>query len=194
MRSSTTFGVALLCAALTLGAGSAAEQPASAPGPSHPATVETGLNFGKHDANAPISINSDNFEGDFTTKVGTYTGNVVMTQADYKMRADRVKVDVVEGKVNKLEAAGKVVFDSPSGTALGDNGIYDLSPPRTITLTGHVTLTKQKNVMRGTTLVVNMVTGLAHLTAQGMPGNRVQSVFVPRSESSGTKSGDESKK
>jgi lipopolysaccharide export system protein LptA len=143
-----------------------------------------GLNLGKHDTNAPINVSSDIFVGDFQTKVGTYVGNVVVTQADYKLRADTVKVDVVGGQPNKFFADGRVVFDSPSGTATGDHGIYDLTPPRTMTLTGNVILTKQKDVMRGTTLVVNLVTGLAHLTAKGMPANRVQSLFIPKPQPS----------
>ena len=52
------------------------------------------------------------------------------------------------------------------GTATGDNGVYDVVP-RTVTLTGHVVLTKQKNVMRGTQMTVNLVTGQMALTAGG---------------------------
>jgi hypothetical protein len=46
-------------------------------------------------------------------------------------------------------------------------------------MTGHVVLTKEKDVMRGTKLVMDMNTNLAHLYAQGMPGNRVQGLFIP---------------
>jgi lipopolysaccharide export system protein LptA len=139
-----------------------------------------GLNLGTHDNNAPINVSSDTFVGDFQTKIGTYIGNVLVTQADYKLRANTVKVDVINGQPNKFFAEGRVVFDSPSGTAIGDHGVYDLTPPRTITLTGNVILTQQKDVMRGTVLVVNLVTGKAHLTAKAMPGNRVQSLFIPK--------------
>ena len=144
--------------------------------------------FGNN-SNAPINVSSDNFIGNFQTKVGTYNGNVIVTQADNKLHADTVKVDVVAGKPSRLEARGHVVFVSSSGTATGDNGIYDLGP-RTITLTGHVVLTKNKDVMRGTTLVVDMKTGESHLTAHGAPGNRVQGLFVqqPQSSAGGGKS------
>ena len=128
-------------------------------------------------SNAPINVSSDTFEGNFQTKVGTYSGNVVVTQGDDKLRADTVRVDVVAGKPNRFEATGHVVFVSASGTATGDNGVYDLGP-RTITLTGHVVLTKDKDVMRGTSLIVDMNTGQSRLTAQGTQGNRVQGLFV----------------
>jgi lipopolysaccharide export system protein LptA len=68
---------------------------------------------------------------------------------------------------------------APSGNAQGDNGVYDVRP-RLVTLTGHVILTKQKNVMHGNKLVVNMVTGLAQLSSGGGPGStRVQGLFTP---------------
>ena len=40
---------------------------------------------------ARSTSSSDNFEGDFQTKVGTYIGNVIVTQADCKLRADKVR-------------------------------------------------------------------------------------------------------
>jgi lipopolysaccharide export system protein LptA len=56
--------------------------------------------------------------------------------------------------------------------------VYDVGP-RTITLNGHVVLAKDKNVMRGTTLVVNLVTGAATLKSIGANGGRVQGLFTP---------------
>jgi lipopolysaccharide export system protein LptA len=142
-------------------------------------------NAAAHTSNAPINVSSDSFEGNFETKVGTYSGNVIIIQADNKLRADTVKVEVVSGKPNRFQAAGHVVLVSSSGTATGDTGVYDLGP-RTVTLTGHVVLTKDKDVMRGTSLVVNMNTGESHLTAQGAQGNRVQGLFVQQ-QSAGNK-------
>jgi len=139
-----------------------------------------------HNSTEPINVSSDAFEGNFQTKVGTYSGNVIVTQGDDKLRADTVKVDVVAGKPNRFEAAGHVVFVSPSGTATGDNGIYDLGP-RTITLSGHVVLTKEKDVMRGTSLVVDMNTGQSRLIAHGSQGNRVQGLFVQQPQSGADK-------
>jgi lipopolysaccharide export system protein LptA len=160
----------------------AANAPATARAPVHTGAANAAL--GQHDSNAPINVASDNFVGNFQTKVGTYIGNVIVTQADYKLRADRVKVTVVNGKPTRFDATGHVVFVSSSGTATGDNGIYDLGP-RTVTLTGHVVLTKEKDVMHGTMLTVNMVTGESHLTAHGENGNRVQGLFVQQQTPAG---------
>jgi lipopolysaccharide export system protein LptA len=141
--------------------------------------AQQGLGLGKHDSSAPINVSSDNFLGDLTTKIGTYSGNVVVVQGDMKMRADRVRVDVVDGKPTKIYSYGNVVIEAPNGTATGDNGVYDLTP-NTVTLTGKVVLTKEKDVMRGTMVVMDMNTNLAHLTAKDMPGGRVQALFIPK--------------
>lgn len=140
--------------------------------------------LGSHNSNAPINVSSDNFVGDLATKVGTYIGNVIVIQGDMRLRADRVKVNVAQGKPTRIEATGKVVVNSQSGTATGDNGVYELGP-RTITMTGHVVLTKERDVMRGTKLVMDLNTNLAHLYAQGMPGGRVQGLFIPPPQKSG---------
>lgn len=136
------------------------------------------VNLGGHDSNAPISVTADNFTGDFETKVGTYRGNVIVSQGSFKLHAEQVTVSVADGKPNRIVAAGHVIFDAPSGTASGDKGVYDLGP-RTITLSGDVLLTKDKNVMRGSSLVVNLDNGLASLSAKGMAGGRVQGLFTP---------------
>lgn len=146
---------------------------------------------GKHDANAPINISADKFVADSNAKTGTWTGNVIVIQGDMRMRANSVRLNVVgkENKPDKILANGNVVVDSPnSGTVTGDNGIYDVVA-RTVTMTGKVVLTKQKDVMRGSQLTVNLETGLATLGGGAKPsgantgGGRVQGVFTPQSSS-----------
>ena len=142
------------------------------------AAYAQGVDLGGHDSSAPISVSADTFTGDFQTKVGVYSGNVVVSQGTFKLHADRVQVAVAKGKPNRIDAVGHVLFDAPSGTASGDKGVYDLGP-RTITLTGNVVLAKDKNVMRGTSLVVDLDSGKATLGAKGMAGGRVQGLFTP---------------
>jgi lipopolysaccharide export system protein LptA len=97
------------------------------------------------------------------------------------MRANAVRVNIVDGKANKIFAKGHVVVDAPSGTATGDNGVYDVNP-RLVTLTGHVVLTREKNVMRGSLLTVNLITGVATLDGGKQQGGRVQGLFTPESQ------------
>lgn len=144
----------------------------------------------RRDNNAPITISADKFLADSNAKTGTWSGNVVVTQGDIKMRANTVRLNVV-GKSNnpdKIVANGNVVVDSPnSGTATGDAAVYDVNP-KLVTLTGHVVLKRAKDVMTGSKLTVNLVTGQATLgagsgapTASSTPG-RVQGVFTPSGE------------
>ena len=147
----------------------------------------------KHDSDAPINISADKFMADSNAKTGTWTGNVIVIQSDMRMRANSVRLNVVgnDNKPDKIFASGDVVVDSPnSGTVTGDNGIYDVVA-HTVTMTGkQVVLTKNKDVMRGTQLTVNLDTGKATLGASKIPGSpnapeggttggRVQGVFTP---------------
>src|SRR5215475_1040234 len=162
---------AIVLALLVLPAAVQAAQPATAP--KKPVT-------GQHDNNAPIDISADSFQADLNAKSATYTGNVIVTQGDMKLRANMVHITTVNDKADKVTANGNVVVDSPkSGTATGDNGVYSVVP-RTVVLTGNVVLKKGKDVMRGSQLTVNLVTGQAVLgggvKGQTQNNSRVQAV------------------
>ena len=141
-------------------------------------------------SNAPINISSDSFQADLNSKLGTWSGNVVVTQADMKLRANTVRMTTVNGKADKVTATGNVVVDSPkSGIVTGETGIYSVVP-RTVVMSGNVVLKKGRDVMRGTQLTVNLATGQAVLgggvksQTQGgtQAGGRVQGVFLPNSQ------------
>ena len=170
------FSVAVLVGSL----GAAHADPAKKPGTK---TTTTSITGSKHDNSAPINISSDNFQGDMETKIGTYIGNVIVIQGDYKLHGDKMNVHVVNGKASSIDGEGNILFNSGIETASGDTGVYDLNA-HTITLDGRVVLTKEKNVMRGTHLVMNLDTNKAYLTAKGMPAGpggtgRVQGLFIP---------------
>ncbi len=123
-------------------------------------------------SNEPINVSADNFIAEKAPVKsgpgvinGTYSGNVVVTQGDMRLRADTVRLLIVGGHAERAFANGHIVIDSPnSGTATGESGVYEVGP-RIATLTGHVVLTKEKNVMRGQQLTVNLVTGVASSAA-----------------------------
>ena len=138
------------------------------------------------DSNAPINISSDSFQADLNSKLGTWSGNVIVTQADMKLRANTVRMTTVNGKADKVTATGNVVVDSPkSGIVTGETGVYSVVP-RTVVLTGNVVLKKGKDVMRGAQLTVNLATGQAVLgggvKSQAQGNTRVQAVFTPNSQ------------
>jgi lipopolysaccharide export system protein LptA len=129
--------------------------------------------LGSHDTRQPINIEADKMQADLNAKTVIYTGNVIVTQGDIRMRANSMKAD---NKANKIFADGKVVVDSPtSGTATGDSAVYDVTP-HTVTLTGHVVLVHGKDVLRQSHLTYNLATGIVQAVT---PGGRVQGVFTP---------------
>src|SRR5436190_22778848 len=93
--------------------------PAPAPARRNPAV---GL-----DSNAPIAVNADSFLADLNGETGTYTGNVIVTQGRVRLHADQVKVTAPGGRASRMEAQGHVIVDSPSGQAVGDAGIYEVT-------------------------------------------------------------------
>ncbi len=143
----------------------------------------------KSQAGQEINVSSDRFVADLNGKTGTFVGNVLVTQGDIRMRANQVRITSVNGKADKVTATGNVVVDSPaSGTATGDMGVYSVGP-RTVLMSGNVVLKRQKDVMRGARLTVNLVTGQATLGAgtkgtPGAPQGRVQGVFSPTQDQS----------
>ena len=178
-----------------------AAAPAPSSAPSSPPAASPLLS--KHDPNAPINISADKFMADSNAKTGTWTGNVVVVQSDMRMRANSVRLNVTgkDNKPDKIFASGNVVVDSPnSGTVTGDNGVYDVVG-HTVTMTGKVVLTKDKDVMRGTQLTVNLDTGRATLGAGKSPGSpnttessvqsggRVQGIFTPPPSNNPEKNG-----
>lgn len=149
--------------------------------------------FGLSDPNTPIAISADRFDGDQNAKTLVYTGNAVVRQGEVYLHTDvlRVNVNADGHTADKIYATGRVVVTSTSGTATGDNAVYDVDP-RIITLTGHVVLVRDVNVMRGEKLTVDLVSGVAKMvggqaTASGANGGgekkpgRIQGLFTPKS-------------
>src|SRR4029079_10705455 len=80
-----------------------------------PLARAAGVNMGHHNTDAPIQVSADQFTADMNSKSGTYSGNVIVTQGDFKLHANTVRVNVVGSKPDKIIANGNVVFSSSSG-------------------------------------------------------------------------------
>jgi len=71
-------------------------------------------------------------------------------------------------QINRLDAAGGVTVRSPSETAKGDFGVYDLDK-KLITLIGNVHLVRDNNLVNGSRLVIDLNSGRAVVDG-GPPG------------------------
>lgn len=130
------------------------------------------------DSDKPIAIAADTTTADLHNETATYAGNVRVEQGNLKLRSDTLSIKASKGTITNIEAKGNVILASPQGQATGSSAIYDISE-RVVKMSGKVVLAQGPNVLRGTSLVINLATGRADLTGAGA-GGRVEGVFVPQ--------------
>lgn len=159
-----SFGIILATAALAATTASAQirqEQPVSA--------------LKGHNSNAPVDVTADRIEVQDRSDRAIFAGNVHVTQAELTLETPRLTVAYSGGQsggnnvqIRRLDAAGGVVVKSPSETASGDFGIYDLDR-KLITLIGNVQLSRQNDRVSGARLVIDLDSGRAVVDG-GPPG------------------------
>ena len=160
----------------------------------------------------PIQIDAKSLEVHDRRKQATFSGSVKVVQGDTTMTCNKLVVfygqelgigdkAVVTAKtetnngappdaqsIRRIEAHGDVTVLSKDQSASGDLGVYDVVA-KTITLTGNVVVTQGKNVIHGGRVVVNTVTGNAHVEpAPGIPDGRVRALIIPSKDSNGGQS------
>src|SRR5580658_7202387 len=86
--------------------------------------------------------------------------------------------------IRRIEARGGVTVISKDQNASGDLGVYDVKK-KTITLTGNVVVSQGKNVLHGDRVVVDTVTGNAHLDSGVSSQNRVRALILPNKGDNG---------
>jgi lipopolysaccharide export system protein LptA len=129
-----------------------------------------------HNSNAPVDVQADRLEVQDRADRAIFAGNVHVTQAELTVDAPRLTVAYSGGQgtannnvqIHRLDAAGGVVVKSPSETAKGDFGIYDLDR-KLITLIGNVQLNRENNQLNGSRLVIDLDSGRAVVDG-GPPG------------------------
>jgi lipopolysaccharide export system protein LptA len=128
-----------------------------------------------HNSNAPVDVTADRIEVQDRADRAIFAGNVHVTQAELTLDTPRLTVAYSGGgggegnvQIRRLDAAGGVTVKSPSETARGDFGIYDLDR-KLITLIGNVQLDRDDNRVNGARLVIDLDSGRAVVDG-GPPG------------------------
>ena len=124
-----------------------------------------------HNSNAPIDVAADRIEVQDRSDRAIFAGNVKVRQAALSLDTERLTVAYSSGggiQIRRLDAAGGVVVRSPSDTARGNFGIYDLDK-RLITLVGNVQLSRAGSRVMGSRLVIDLDSGRAVIDG-GAPG------------------------
>ncbi|WP_424628739.1 LptA/OstA family protein [Bradyrhizobium sp. SYSU BS000235] len=141
----------------------------------------------------PIQIDAATLEMRDKDKAATFSGDVKVVQGDTTMRCKTLVVfydndqsssgakpamksatpgPTGSSSIRKLEARGGVVVTQKDSTVTGDTGVFDMRA-NTVTMVGNVLLTKEKNVLKGDRLVVDLTTGVSRVESK----SRVQGVF-----------------
>jgi lipopolysaccharide export system protein LptA len=158
----------------------------------------------KYDTKQPIEINADELEVFQGENRAVFTGNVVAIQGMVRLKSDRMNVfytasessktasknkakvkqetNPAQGGIDRIEVTGNVFLSTPTETASGTQGEYDVKGQE-VRLSGNVVLTRDKNTLKGDRLVYSFATGKSLLTAGGTAQNgkkeRVRALFVP---------------
>ncbi len=170
---------------LLLPAGAALAQTAALPG---------------QDSSEPIEIIADKLVVQQDQQIATFTGNVVAVQGDMTLKSDLLRVfyEQQEGQqagqpgdapataddtsIRRIEAEGNVNISNPKDTAKGDHGVYDL-PAQKMTLTGNVVLTSGDNVVKGSSLDMDLATNISTVYSDSASADRreqrVRALFIP---------------
>ena len=126
-----------------------------------------------HDSNAPIDVASDRLEVQDRADRAVFVGNVHVKQAELSLDTARLSV--------AYSSSGGVTVRSPSETASGTFGIYDLDR-KLITLVGDVRLQRQGSEINGQRLVIDLDSGRAVIeggpAGVGQSGGRVTGHFT----------------
>jgi len=159
----------------------AAESKAPAPGKTDPAggAGVGGLMTFKTDPKAPIDIEADRLDVDDQKKKAVFRGDVDATQGGFKIlcaemhafyKGNTGLMEVADpgaarapgekgSELTRIEARKDVRVTSKDGqTATGDWADYD-AKTNMITMGGNVVLSRGKNMVRGTRLLIDMTTG-----------------------------------
>jgi len=142
-----------------------------------------------HDSNAPVDVSADRIEVQDRADRAIFAGSVKVRQSGLTMDTERLTVAYSSQggvQIRRLDAAGGVVVTSPSETARGDFGIYDLER-KLITLVGAVQLTRDGSRVNGSRLVIDLDSGRAVIDGGGpgigQSGGRVTGRFTVPSRS-----------
>ena len=140
-----------------------------------------------HDPDAPIDVTADRIEVQDRSDRAVFAGNVHVRQASLTLDTERLTVAYSSAggiQIQRLDASGGVTVKSPSETARGNFGVYDLDR-KLITLVGAVQLSRGGSQINGQRLTIDLNSGRAVVdggpAGVGQSGGRVTGHFtVPR--------------
>ena len=138
--------------------------------------------FAGFNSNSPVNYAADRIELQDRQNRVVLSGNVVIAQADLRLRAARTTVAYSNGgrlSIQRIDASGGVVVTRGNETASGAVGIYDFNR-RIITLVGGVALRRGADTLNGGRLTIDLTSGVSSVDGGGggrSNGGRVTGTF-----------------
>ena len=119
-----------------------------------------------------VNITADKFES--RDNILIYKGNVVAVLSGNKtIKCNLLKIYLKKGKVEKIEAIGKVVYKDGKYTAMGNQMIYKPSDKK-IFLIGNAVVSSSRGVLKGDRIVYDLRKKSVDVTTT----KRVSSVII----------------
>jgi len=138
----------------------------------------------------PVSVDADRIELQDRQNRVILLGNVVITQGDLRLTAQRTTIAYTDAgtlQIQRLDASGGVVVTRGTERARGDVAVYDFNR-RVIILSGGVSIARGSDTLEGGRLVIDLNSGLSSVDgagsrrADGENAGRVSGTFtVPES-------------
>lgn len=152
-----------------------------------PASAQQLIDTSRHDTSQPLEITADALEVEQQAQRAIFTGAVDVIQGDMRLNSDRLivyyrdKEAAEQNAIYRIDVEGNVRFATPTETAEGDNGVYDVDGG-TIELVGNVVLTSGREaVIRGNKLIMDLNSGQSEVS-----GGRVKGYFIPDQSDDGS--------
>lgn len=127
-------------------------------------------------SNAPVNFDAGTIDFDDGANRVVLSGNVLVTQADLRLRSERMTVayrDIGRLQVQRIDATGGVQVNRGNESARGNVAVYDFDR-RLITLVGNVSLRKGSDVLNGGRLVMDLRSGISSIDGSPNGGAAAQ--------------------
>ena len=143
--------------------------------------------------NDPIEIIADRLIVKQNNSIAIFSGNVEAVQGDINLKSnemtvhyeseDRSSSDSVESsKISQIDAKGNVFITTPTESASGNKGSYNIEKG-IINLDGDVVLNRGQNIIKGSNLIHNINQGTTEIqnnSNSNANNRRVRGVFIPK--------------
>lgn len=120
-------------------------------------------------SNQPVNYAADRIELQDRQNRVVLSGNVVVTQGDLRLSAERTTVAYTRTdglQIQRIDATGGVTVNRGNQTARGAAGVYDFNS-RVIVLSGGVSLRRDGDTLNGGRLTYDLDSGLATVDGRG---------------------------